>query len=140
MLCKMAQVSLIQRTHVIGLRLYPRYNGPQFPGQFSGGSPYHHRLASNPNPNRLQAHSRGYDSIQSRANGALSFHSDMDIESFQTGKPYSDTFIHLLSIMKLNRIPLAYKSSVIKNCIVTQAAVAESLFTLQASCRISLPG
>lgn len=39
-LCKMAQVALIQQTHAGGPCLSPPHNDPQFPGQFSGGSPY----------------------------------------------------------------------------------------------------
>lgn len=70
MFCKMAQVALIQVTHAGGPCLSPRNNGPQFPGQFSGGSPYPHCLSSLPEDrpsrlNLLQSHGGGYAYLRS---------------------------------------------------------------------------
>lgn len=68
MLCKMAQVAFIQQTHAGGPCLSPRHNGPQFPGQFSGGSPYPYCLDGSPEDwpislNLLQSHREGYSNI-----------------------------------------------------------------------------
>lgn len=148
----MAQVALIQRTHAIGPWLYLRNNGPQFPGQFSGGSPYHHRLGGLPeaksgSPNHLQSHRRGCSSIHSRAKGTLSLHGAPTwiMNLFKLENPIlSYVQTHAVNyealIIYRQHIEAVWSSLSRKNCIVTQAAIAESLFTLQASRRISLPG
>lgn len=65
--------------------------------------------------------------------------------SFKTWKtPFLDTCTHMLSnyealIIYLQHIEAVRSTLSRKNCIVTQAAVAESLFTLQAGRRIPLP-
>ncbi len=68
MLRKMVQVALIQPTHAGGPCLSPQNNGPQFPGQFSGGSPYPYCLGGSPEDqpgslNLLQSHREGYSYI-----------------------------------------------------------------------------
>lgn len=148
----MAQVCLIQWTHAIGPWLYPRNNGPQFPGQFSGGLPYHHRLGGLPeakpgSPNHLQSHRRGYNSIHSRAKGTLCFHGTPTwiMKLYKLENPilrymHTHAVNYEALIIYLQHIEAVRSTLWRKNCIVTQAAVAESLFTLQASRRVSLPG
>lgn len=148
----MAQVSLIQRTHAIRPWLYPQNNGPQFPGQFSGGSLFHHRLGGLPeakpgSPSHLHSHGRGYNSIHSRAKGTLSFHGAptlimklYKLENPILGSRHPHAINYEALIIYLQHIGAVCSTLSRKSCIVTQATVAESLFTLQASCRISLPG
>lgn len=149
----MAQVSLIQWTHAIGPWLYSRNNGPQFPGQFSGGSPYPHRLGGLPEaqpggPNHLQPHRRGYSYIHSHAYGTLRWLHGVPtwiMKLWNLENPIL-RFMHTHAgnykalIIYLQRMELAHSTVSRMNCTVTQADVAESPFTLQASCRISLPG
>lgn len=148
----MAQVCLIQQTHAIGPWLYPRNNGPQFPGQVSGGLSYHHRLGGLPeakrgSPNRLQSHRRGYSSIPSRAKGTLRLHATppwitklYKLETPILRPMHAHTVNYEALIIYLQRTEAVRSTLRRRNRTVTQAAVAESLFTLQASRRVSLPG
>lgn len=67
LLCKMAQVALIQQTHAAGPCISPRHNDPPFPGQFSCGSPYPRGLGGSPEARRggfnlLLSQGEGYPS------------------------------------------------------------------------------
>lgn len=162
----MAQVAFIQRTHAGGPCLSPVHKDPQFPGQFSGGSPYPYCLCGSPEdqPRQLdpapvtqrglQLHTwtqihryRFIRHIHRTPESGFTLFRNWRLSCHNDWKPPSWIHVHAYTCKQLwdisNRLSVHWSSAF--NCVkgelhtVTQAAAVKLLFSFRANRKFSLP-
>lgn len=143
LLCKIAQVALIQQAHAGGAYLSATHKDPQFPGQFSGGSPYPYCLCGSPEDQlshiNLSRHPGEADSYLCPQTHVLHRTAERlllppPIHPWTTGKkPHSSIFAHTcLQLPAITESPFSAMKQFIQVCqwelyTVTQAAAVKLL-------------